>query len=51
VLRAIQDGPDHVSVVPIIPTLMPEWIASRPNAKEDPHFLTEILITITVRVK
>ena len=49
VLRAVKDGPNHVSVVPTDPLMMLDWIQSRPNALKNPHFLTQVLMAITVR--
>jgi len=51
VLVAIKDGRDHVSVRPVDMAQMPVWIASRPNALNDPHEYTQILQNITFKVR
>ena len=46
-LIAINDHANHVSVFPSDMSEMPEWIESRPNAKNNPHKLTELLKSVT----
>lgn len=46
VLKAVKDGPNHVSVMPTIPSTMSGWIASRPNAQTSPHPYTVTLKAI-----
>jgi hypothetical protein len=46
ILRATQDGPNHISVMPAIPSTMSGWIASRPNAQTSPHLYTVTLKSI-----
>jgi len=52
-LKAVQDGPTHVSVTPveypISTTTMEEWIKSRPTANENPHPYTTTLQIISVK--
>ena len=50
ILRAVQDGVEHVSVTPIDMPLMPSWIDSRENSDQNPHIFTLILIGISVRI-
>jgi len=50
-LIAIQDGLNHVSVIPINITRMPEWIDSRPNALANPHEFTKIIADVSIKVK
>ena len=50
-LIAIQDRPNHVSVVPIDLTRMQEWMESRENANMNPHEYTQILQAISIRIK
>ena len=49
VLTAVIDKPNHVSVRPVNPLEMMEWINSRPTAKENPYYLTKILASISIR--
>ena len=49
VLEAVIDRPNHVSVRPVNPLEMMEWINSRPTAKENPYYLTKILASISIR--
>jgi len=49
VLMAVIDKPNHVSVRPVNPLEMMEWINSRPTAKENPYYLTKILASISIR--
>lgn len=49
VLMAVIDKPNHVSVRPVNPLDMMEWINSRPTAKENPYYLTKILASISIR--
>lgn len=51
VLVATIDGPDHVSVCPVIISELPMWIASRPTAKEKPYYLTTVLAGIPIRIR
>jgi len=51
VLRAIVDGPNHVSVIPADPLAMPGWIASRYDGSAQHHPLTLIMMAITIRVR
>ena len=51
VLRAIKDGPNHVSVVPVNISEMPSWIDPRPTAESSPHPYTQILRNISVRLR
>ena len=48
-LEAVIDRPNHVSVRPVNPLEMMEWINSRPTAKENPYYLTKILASISIR--
>jgi len=50
VLRAIVDGKDHISVMPIPPSLMPGWIESRVDADNNPHALTRVVRALSIRV-
>ena len=49
VLEAVIDRPNHVSVRPVNPLEMMEWINSRPTAKDNPYYLTKILASIFIR--
>jgi len=49
VLRAVVDGTNHVSVVPVNPLDMPDWIASRYDPNAPTHALTHIMMAITIR--
>ena len=49
VLTAVMDKPNHVSVRPVNPLEMMEWINSRSTAKENPYYLTKILASISIR--
>ena len=49
VLTAVIDGVNHVSVRPVNPLEMKNWIQSRPTAKEEPYYLTKILMRISVK--
>ena len=49
-LVAIKDGSNHVSVTPTDPTEMQSWIDSRPTAIENPHRLTTLLRSISIKV-
>ena len=49
VLTAVIDKPNHVSVRPVNPLEMMEWINSRSTAKENPYYLTKILASISIR--
>jgi RHS repeat-associated protein len=49
-LVAVQDGPNHVSILPIDITKMQEWIDSRPTALTTPHFYTQILQGLSIKV-
>ena len=49
VLIAVQDGATHVSVKPINPFQMEEWMDSRGNAESDPHPYTIALKLVTLR--
>ena len=49
VLTAVIDKTNHVSVRPVNPLEMMEWINSRPTAKENPYYLTKILASISIR--
>mgnify|MGYP003300863917 FL=1 len=51
VLRAVKDGPNHVSVLPTDITKMPEWQASREHANENPHQYTKLLQNISLKMK
>ena len=51
VLMAIQDKTDHVSVRPINITLLQGWINSRPTAETNPHEFTQILSSISIKVR
>ena len=51
VLKATIDGFNHVSVYPTNISELPIWIASRPNAKENPYYLTTILASISIKVR
>ena len=46
VLVAIKDGATHVSVMPVNIFQMPEWIASRPKAQDNPHAFTLVLKSV-----
>ncbi len=48
VLMAVQNGPNHVSVVPTVctPNILKEWSATRPTADINPHPYTRILRAI-----
>ena len=50
-LIAVQDTANHVSVMPVNPSKMPEWIASRINAETDPHLYTSVLKKIVIKIK
>ncbi len=50
-LIAVQDGPHHVSVLPVDISKMQEWIDSRPTALVKPHLLTQILSKISRKVR
>ena len=50
VLDAVIDGPNHVSVRPTNPAKMPEWIATRPTALQNPHEYTLLLSEISIKV-
>ena len=49
VLEAVIDRPNHVSVRPVNPLEMMEWINSSQTAKENPYYLTKILASISIR--
>ena len=49
VLTAVIDKPNHISVRPVNPLEMMEWINSGPTAKENPYYLTKILASISIR--
>jgi len=51
VLRAVRDGANHVSVFPVNPLEMPDWIASRYDPNAPTHPLTHIMMAINVRVR
>jgi len=46
ILKAVKDGPNHVSIMPTIPSTMSSWIQSRPNAQISPHPYTIVLKSI-----
>ena len=48
-LEAVIDRPNHVSVRPVNPLEMMEWINSSQTAKENPYYLTKILASISIR--
>ena len=50
-LKAIQDGTTHVSVSPVNPSKMQDWIDSRSFALVNPHEYTKLLQNISVRIK
>lgn len=54
-LKAVPDGGFHVSVSPVLfpaeTDTMNDWVASRPNAETNPHYLTAILQEISTKVK
>jgi len=50
ILAAIQDGKNHVSVVPTDMSKMQEWMDSRPTANQDPHYYTKILQSLSFKV-
>lgn len=47
VLQARIDGPDHVSIRPVLSVTMGEWVASRDTADTNPHPYTSILKSIS----
>jgi RHS repeat-associated protein len=49
VLGAVQDGQNHVSVMPYTQEQLDDWIESRPTALADPHALTLIMQGISTR--
>ena len=51
VLRAVKDGPNHVSVLPTDISKMPEWQASREHANENPHQYTKLLQNISLKME
>ncbi|HCC07514.1 MAG TPA: hypothetical protein DEP72_05080 [Clostridiales bacterium] len=51
VLRAVKDGPTHVSVKPVQTSRMTEWINSRLTAIFNPHAFSKILQSISIKIK
>jgi len=51
VFRGVIDGSNHVSVFVVDQTLLSGWQASRPTALENPHPLTILLQSISIRVR
>ena len=49
VLIAVIDGANYIPVCPVNPLEMKNWIQSRPIAKENPYYLTKILMGISVK--
>ena len=48
-LIAVIDGANHVSVRPTNPLEMQNWINSRPTARDNPYYLTIILVSISIK--
>lgn len=48
-LLAIQDGANHVSVIPVNADDMSNWIDSRTDAENKPYYLTILLKSISVK--
>jgi len=51
VFRAVRDGVNHVSVFPLDPTQTQGWRDSRDTALINPHPLTLVMMSITIRVR
>ncbi|TKI70596.1 hypothetical protein FC756_07440 [Lysinibacillus mangiferihumi] len=51
VLKAIQDKPNHVAVMPVKKSELQDWMNTRSNANNKPHEYTKILQGISVKVK